>query len=150
MENYINKLKRRNQLSIAGILGLSSSFILFNRYLPESLSVDEGIQGFIEGFQVSLICAFFALMVFNIIRINNALRDKEKLQQLKISEDDERNIKIKKEVSSTTSTVFLVLLIFATVLSGYVNHIIFFTLLAVLFVFVIIKAICKFYFRNKY
>ena len=150
MEKYKKQLKNKNMMSLIGILGMSSAIILSNRFFPESIDALPSVTAFIEGFQLSLIIFFAILMFTNMYKINLAMKDEERLKDMQIEDNDERNIKIQKEVSAATSSIFLGVLAIATVVSGYFNHVDFFSLLGALFVYVTIKAICKVIFRNKY
>jgi len=150
MENYKQKIKLTRLFDIYGIFAIIAIYIVLAVFFSERLSAQSASASFISGFQTGLSFAFILYMIIDIVKINKALKDEEKLEKMYIEATDERNQKIQKEVESTTATIFMIILLLGTIVSGYFNSTIFFTLLGVLIIFVGIKAVSKIIYNKKY
>lgn len=150
MENYKQKLKLSRIFDIFGIFGIIIVYIVLMVFFSDNLFGDSATTGFISGFQTGLLFAFIMYMIIDIVKISKALKDSEKLEELYIEATDERNQKIQKEVESTTSAIFMIVLLLGTIVAGYFNSTVFFALLGSLIVFVGIKAICKAIYSKKF
>lgn len=150
MENYKQKIKLARLFDIFGIFAIILIYIVLMVFFSDRLSAVSASTNFISGFQTGLSFAFILYMIIEIIKINKALKNKDKLEELYIEATDERNQKIQKELESTTSSIFMIVLFLGTIVSGYFSTTVFFTLLGSLGVFVGIKAICKFVYNKKF
>jgi len=150
MEKQINILKRRRILDIIAIAAIIIIYAVLTFLLPENMKAEEGLSGFISGFQAGLGVVFVIFALRNIFNINRALKDEEKMKEMYVELTDERKLQIQKEVESATSSIFMVVLILGAITAGYFNSTVFMTILASLLVFASIRGFCKLYFSKKY
>lgn len=150
MENYKQKIKQARLINIFGIFAIILIYIALAVFFSDKLAEASRSASFISGFQTGLSFAFVLYMIIEIVKINKALKDEEKLNVLYVEATDERSQKIQKEVESTTATIFMIILLLGTIVSGYFSSTVFFALLGALIVFVGIKAVCKFIYNKKF
>lgn len=109
----------------------------------------DAMLGFRSGVQTGL---FFALLLFLgqlTARYARALRSEQALKTLHIRETDERNRFIQDRIGGVGLNLSLCLLAAATVVSGFFNLTVFFTLLGALALVAFTKAGLKLYFTAK-
>jgi hypothetical protein len=81
---------------------------------------------------------------------SKAIKQPEQLRILYIKENDERRQFINTQIGHYGFHIVFLGLVFATVISGYFNKIVFMTLLCVVAFVGIVKGSLKFYFWRKY
>ena len=150
MENYKQKIKLARLFDIFGIFAIIAVYTILLVFFSDRLSAASSSASCISGFQTGLSFAFILYMIIDIIKISKALKDEEKLNELYVEATDERNQKIQKEVESTTATIFMIILLLGTIVSGYFSTTVFFALLGALLVFVSIRAVCKVIYNKKF
>lgn len=111
---------------------------------------DSHIGGFITGVQTGLFAAVLAVLVRQLFGYRKALADDKALRTLEIQHSDERTRYIRDRIGGVGLNVVLFMLAAATVVSGFFDHTVFFTLLAALGATALVKALLKGYFiRNS-
>jgi len=148
MEQYKDKLKKR-------LFFLTSCLILYIvancvMYVYVGTKGNVNITNFIQGFQFGIGFVVMALFVYHITNYVSALRNEKKLKNIYIEETDERKLMIYQKSGSAGMTFAIGGLAGASVLAGYYDTTIFFTLLGACFFVATIRAVLKLYYQNKY
>lgn len=146
MEKYKQKIKKRSMLYLMlfTILNVTLTFVSINR-IP-ILEIDSMVKGFSSG----LCVAFDFLLLYLSIRDRVIISSDEKLKKNYIKENDERKKYIRQFVGAPTTLIIYFVLVFATVISGFVNKIVFLTLIGVDIVIGLIITIMKCYYMRKF
>lgn len=104
---------------------------------------------FITGFILGLSAVGFVLSIRFIISYTSALKNDVKLKKLFISETDERTCEIEHKANSSAFSFIIYTFMLATIVSGYINSTVCFTLLAFLFFICIVKVAFRLYYSKK-
>lgn len=123
-----------------------------NMFLSGSMTGTEASDGgdFVAGFRSGFCMAVVGIMVINIIRYANALRNEEKLKKMYICETDERTRLINEKTASGSFTVTSLSLGVATVVSSFFSMTVLFTLIGVIMFITLVKFVFYFYYSRKY
>lgn len=147
METYKKKLIKR-QIVLSTIICFIAIVVFLDQF--SSLGDQLTVSDFIQGFQYGLIIAVEIIFVQDIIKIRKALSDESMLNDLYIQKTDERKILIQKEIGIFSFNIILSVLAIATIVAGYFNTTVFFTLFGVLVFVAFTKGFAKIYFNRKY
>ncbi|MCQ4085949.1 hypothetical protein [Saccharibacillus sp. JS10] len=128
MENLRKKVKARISLLTVLIVVVTLVYIAFMMYRSELPILNSFAKGFHYGIFIGLELVLIGFLVTNI----RSLRSEETLKKMHIQETDERVGLIIQKTATTTIWILFALLGIATVIAGFMNAVIFFTLLAVL------------------
>lgn len=145
MENYKNKLKKRaNSLSLVagGTLLLYLGFMFYRDQLPE-------LPSFIQGFQVGAFLGLELFVVMFLGKYMKAARNEALLKQMYIKESDERSSQILQNAASLSISIVFIGLGITTVVAGFFNPYIFFTLMGALFFIMIVFFTLMGYYSRK-
>lgn len=150
MEEYKKILNKK--LTLMQVLtGLSVSFIaLAGAFANMAIGINEDISDMIPGFQVGIFIGLQLIMVVYIAKYKKALKTEDELKKLYIKEHDERTKLIKDQIGGVGLDFSLVTITTATIIAGFFDQLIFFTLLGVLIFMSIVKGSLKVYYRNKF
>ncbi len=146
MEKFKEKIRVRTLLMSAIVISLSVSYLvlLLNQdKLPK-------MPSFIMGFHAGILSGLVLLLVRDIFKSLRAMKDEKELKKLYIEENDERKIMIMQKTGAMGMTICIVGLGFATVISGFFNEIVFFSLLGATVFTTLIKGLFKIYYYNKF
>ncbi|URZ03230.1 hypothetical protein [Clostridium felsineum] len=148
MDSFRSILKKR--ISIMGAVnGLAIIFIVLTAmYTRKASSTDT--SDMIDGFQVGLALGIEIIMIMFIAKYNKALKDENELKKLHIKENDERERFINDKIGVVGFYLALGIIGVATVIAGFINQIIFFTLAGVLIFMTAVKVGLKVYYKNKF
>lgn len=144
MEKFRNTLK--NRLALAGVynaivlLFMGSGHIMGRRYV---------LPDFIIGFNTGLFIGVQIVMLWYMGKYSAVLKNAEKLKALYIAENDERSKFIKLQIGGTGINIILGGLALGTIISGFINEIVFFTMLLAFSFSVLVKAVLKIYYNKK-
>ncbi|MCM3781873.1 hypothetical protein M3231_02695 [Neobacillus mesonae] len=142
MDKYKVQIKtRKNALSIvaAATLLIYVGLVFYRGGLPE-------LPSFIKGFHTGAFIGVELCVVFFLAKYIKASKNNAELKKLYIEENDERNGLILQSASSLSIAMILVGLAIASVIAGFFNPLIFYTLLtALLFVLIVFFALWKYY-----
>jgi Kef-type K+ transport system membrane component KefB len=94
-------------------------------------------------------CGTILIGVYILVIYIRALRNDGRLQELFISETDERNILIRSKTGGMAINIIMAALALATIISGIFNEVVYFTLLITLLFVVLFKGTLKLYYRKK-
>jgi|SRR5690554_5706649 len=147
MNGYRMTLRQR-MIGILALNALALALILVTFSLaPKATSSG---QNFIRGFQVGIFVTFQGDLIHRMVKYYGAIKDNQKLEVLKIAENDERAKFIRDKIGSGGFNLSVAVMAMATVAAGFANRIVFFTLLATLVFMVMVKAALKIYYNIKY
>ncbi len=130
---------------------LALFFIVFTGYFGNmSAGGSKELASMIHGFQVGIFIGFEIIFVFYIGKYRRAIKSEALLNRLYIEENDERSRLIQDKIGGTGFNFVMAGVGTATIVAGFINQIVFFTLLAVLLFVVLVKGSLKIYYRKKY
>lgn len=110
----------------------------------------EHISSFIHGFGIGLALAILGVMFGKTVKGNRLLKNEEELKKEYIARTDERNKKIEAESGGVYGMLVVWGLLLATVIAGYFNGIVFFSLLGASVFAIVAKIIMKIRAKEKY
>lgn len=108
------------------------------------------IEEYINGFQVGIFLSVEIRILYRIIKYRKALNDEEELKKLYIKENDERAKLIRDKIGGDGFLFSVGMVAIGTVIAGFFNETVFFTLFAVTVFMAMILASLKLYYNNKY
>ncbi len=111
---------------------------------------DSFMDGMAKGFPVGLFSGFCAVMIFNILHCMRALTNDVALKKMYILENDERKKMIRQSALGKSFFITLGVLAVGIVVASFYNNIVTITMTAVLTVHVLVGAILKLYYSQKY
>lgn len=139
-----NRIKRNTGLLVCTMIFLCASV---TGVIPVQLD-NEQANDFVYGFQLGLFCALLVVLLANLVKYRNALKDSTLLKRLYYQENDERMIYINQQVGKSTMSVMTVIMVIATIITGYFNFIVFCTMIAVTLLQALIQILLKWYCTN--
>ncbi|MFD2700608.1 hypothetical protein ACFSVM_09000 [Paenibacillus shunpengii] len=145
MEKYKVQIRtRKNALSVvaAAMLLIYAGLVFYRGGLPD-------LPSFIKGFHTGAFIGVELCIVFFLARYIKAIKNEAELKKLYIEEKDERNAVILQSASSLSMVIILVGLGMASVIAGFFNTMIFYTLMAALFFVLIVFFALWIYFAKK-
>jgi len=150
MENYKRTLKNRILLMsmaiiAAAILLTVSSVILTSDGQGESFS-----EGMMAGFRNGLLVAMILLFTVNIIKYRKIMNDDKQLRLAFNKENDERRQQIKLKAGGNLVIINSVILLFAGIIGGYFNIVIFYSVIGCAVFQLLVSAVIKLYLLKKY
>ena len=104
---------------------------------------------FAQGLVFGVCTGVMVVAVYFLVKNYTVLHDEEKLKKLYIEVTDERNIAITKESLKTSSTISMVVIALASIVSGFFSEAISITLASVLLVNALITIIVQTYYKKK-
>lgn len=147
MNVYRNKLKIRIAYSAVLIAVLLTAMFLSNMgYIGNPAVEKDFFRGFINGLCFSAIL----MSVFSIVKYLKTLKNKQKLKQQYIKENDELKKKIVSE-AGTNEYYFIVTGFGAgTIIGGYLNIYVFWSFYIALLYYCVVRGILCFWYKRKY
>ncbi|HKM04443.1 MAG TPA: hypothetical protein VJZ04_07580 [Lachnospiraceae bacterium] len=146
MESYRKKVIKRNKLlGIVCILFAGAIIVLFKieDKLPQ-------VEGFIKGFNVGAFTGVEFIFLFYIVRNLIVIADEKKLKKQYIKENDERACLIVQKMGSVGMIVVMIIFLFMTIVSGFLNKVAFFSFLSAIVVVEITMIVLKVYYSKKF
>ncbi|MBE6855939.1 MAG: hypothetical protein E7500_00730 [Ruminococcus sp.] len=102
-------------------------------------------KGMMTGFFISIMVG----LMYYISRLNDALKNEEKLKEMYIAETDERNLAIAKETSSTATPIIMMGLALSALVAGFINTIICITLVGALAFCSVVIVLSTAYYKSR-
>lgn len=145
----MDKFKGRIRNRILFLIILLASLIVI--YLVLFLNQDNLSKPSSEiiSFHGGALSSFGILLILNIFINLKAIKDEKELKKLYIKENDERAIMIIQKTGAVGINICIVGLAIATIIAGYFNEIVFFTLLGATLFVSLIKGLFKIYYHRK-
>ncbi|MGE6575037.1 hypothetical protein ACQKFM_08945 [Paenibacillus xylanexedens] len=145
MDKYKIKVKtRKNVLSLvaAATLLIYVGLIFYRGGLPD-------LPSFIKGFHTGAFIGVEVAVAFFLVRYIKASNNEAELKKQYIEENDERSVMILQRAGTLSTAIILIGLGIASVIAGFFNPLIFYTLLTcLLFVLIVFFALWMFYARE--
>ena len=142
MEEFRKKVQKRVMIDS---LICGNAMLIYMALLFFTKDVSE----FGKGISIGLFCGFEIVAVFTLAKNFTALHNDDKLKEMYINENDERNIAIAKETSQKGSLITLVLTALAAVTAGFFDVKICLTLTAALLLSAIVNISVNIYYNRK-
>lgn len=144
MDSFRNTLKKRLKVAAAYnamvLIIIGAGYAIGREHVEQSLAI---------AFATGLFVGVQFVMIYHMTRIRAALKDEIKLKELYIAENDERNKFIESQIGGTGVNVIVCGLALGTIVAGFFNEIVFFTVLAALLFAVLVKGVLKVYYNKK-
>ncbi|MBY0116988.1 hypothetical protein [Paenibacillus xylanexedens] len=144
MDKYKIKVKtRKNVLSLvaAATLLIYVGLIFYRGGLPD-------LPSFIKGFHTGAFIGVEVAVAFFLVRYIKASINEAELKKQYIEENDERSVMILQRAGTLSTAIILISLGVASVIAGFFNPLIFYTLLTcLLFVLIVFFALWMYYAR---
>ncbi|WP_434750978.1 hypothetical protein [Paenibacillus amylolyticus] len=145
MDKYKIKVKtRKNVLSLvaAATLLIYVGLIFYQGGLPD-------LPSFIKGFHTGAFIGVEVAVAFFLVRYIKASNNEAELKKQYIEENDERSVMILQSAGTLSAAIILIGLGIASVIAGFFNPLIFYTLLTcLLFVLIVFFALWMYYARK--
>ncbi|WFA86778.1 hypothetical protein [Paenibacillus amylolyticus] len=145
MDKYKIKIKtRKNVLSLvaAATLLIYVGLIFYRGGLPD-------LPSFIKGFHTGAFIGVEVAVAFFLVRYIKASNNEAELKKQYIEENDERSVMILQRAGTLSTAIILIGLGVASVIAGFFNPLIFYTLLTcLLFVLIVFFALWMYYARE--
>ena len=129
----------------AAIILFFSAVIFING--GEGKSFSEGIM---DGFRNGLLTAMIALFSVHIIRYRKVMTDEKQLRLAYNRENDERRQQIKLKAGGNLVIINAVILLFAGIVGGYFNIVIFYSVIGCAVFQLLVSALIKLYLLKRY
>jgi len=107
-------------------------------------------EGMMAGFRNGLLVAMIFLFTVYIIRYRNVMNDDKQLRLAYNKENDERRQKIKLKAGGNLIIINSVILLFAGIVGGYFNVVIFYSVIGCAVFQLLVSAVIKLYLLKKY
>lgn len=144
MDEFKKDIKSKIFVLCGGIFSCVTIILVSKNLGVRDIRID-----FISGFQLGIVLAFEFVFITKLIKYRKALNDENMLKVLYIKETDERSVFIAKKTATLSFNISLSVIAIATIVSGFFNITVFFTLLGVLAFIAITKAVLKMYYKKK-
>jgi branched-subunit amino acid permease len=145
MEKYKRKLKTRILFMSLAII-LAVILLIFNSMkMVEAGDEEPFSSGFIDGFQSGLLAALVGIFCVFIINYLIVMKDERKLRLLYNRENDERRKQIKLKSGGNVVLINSIIIIFAGIIAGYFNEIVFFSLIGCALFQLLMSTVIKVY-----
>ena len=149
MEAYKKHLKNETiLLAAASIVLLAAQILAYCRVLTPIAGDSHWLDmwnGFVAGASFGIMALFIVGIIVNL----RAIRSEKHLKKLYIRETDERSTQIALRGKSAGNSIFLIVGLVATIVSGYFSITISLTVLCCVFINSVSTALCKLYFAMK-
>lgn len=155
MEQYKETLKLQNKLLLLGslilavfaILAIGSELGVFHILKP--VAGDSHWHSHWNGFVTGASCGVLGLLLYSLIRNQQALKDEKKLKKLYVKEHDERTIQILTLARNTAMQILLLGGLVAVVIAGYFSITVSLTILACIFAASVTSLLLVGYYSKK-
>lgn len=144
MKEYTNKIKKRNVYLIVALL------VTVITYIGLTIKTDSfaEMSSFIQGYNLGVALGMVLFISYHLFKNYSVLKQNEKLKKQYIEENDERSKTIKQKTGASAIYLLTLSFAFATIVAGFFNEVIFFTLLAVTFFTLAVVSILKKYYMR--
>ena len=106
------------------------------------------MPSFIQGYNLGVVTGVVLFISFHLFKNYSVLKQKEKLKKQYIEENDERTKTIKQKTGASATYILTLAFALATIVAGFLNEVVFYTLLAVTFSTLFIISILKRYYMK--
>ncbi|MDF2589140.1 MAG: hypothetical protein K0S41_2981 [Anaerocolumna sp.] len=145
MEKYAKKVKVRSFIMsiVTLLIGITIIFLMIiQKQLPN-------VPDFIRGFQFGAFSGLELIMIYYIVKDIISINDEKSLRKLYIKETDERTKAIMQQTGDIGMTICMIGLAFATIVAGFFDQTVFFSLLGATIFTSTIRGVLKLYYHKK-
>lgn len=148
MDNYKLVLKKR--ITILAVFVLMALILTGYSLLIANSGGEDLFTGKLIGFQCGLSGSLLLPFIFMISRYTVIMKDETKLRKLYNWENDERKKEIKQKAGGNVILLCSVSIIFAGIVAGYFNEIVFYSLIGCALFLLHVSIVLKLYYTKKY
>lgn len=148
MEKYKAELQKR--LRIAVLYNAIVLILVASGVIHMVTGSSEQVNDYISGFNIGFFIGVQMVMLFHMRKYHAAIKDEEKLRQLYIIENDERNQFIQAKIGGAGMNMIICGLVVGTIVSGYFNETVFFSLFGAMLFTVAVKLVLKVIYAKRY
>lgn len=146
MEKFKVKIQKRVLiLSLTAIFTAAVFILLLSGLLMDTPSIPE----FIKGFNMGVFCGLELILIFFTVKYFMSMKNEEALKKLYIEENDERRKVIMEKTGAVGMLLFTIISAIGTVIAGFFDLTVFYTLLGTTTLSVLIRGACKLYYFNR-
>ncbi|MDF2573055.1 MAG: hypothetical protein K0R55_4659 [Sporomusa sp.] len=146
MEKFKQKVQQRT--AIMGLVMVVMAVVF--TYLSGFEGDLPSIPDFIKGFHSGIFTGLELILVFFTAKNLTSMKNETVLKKLYIEETDERTAMIMQKTGAMGMTICMIGLAAATVVSGFYNEVVFFSLLGATIFTALIKGFFKLYYHYKF
>jgi len=150
MVYYKKILKNRILLMSLAIIAAAVILTFSSVILTDDGQGETFSEGFMEGFRNGLLVAMIFLFSAHIFKYSKIMKDEKKLKLAYNKEHDERRQQIKLKAGGNMVIINSVILIFAGIVGGYFNLIIFYSVIGCAIFQLLVSSFIKLYLLKKY
>ncbi|NLK85982.1 MAG: hypothetical protein GX279_00620 [Clostridiaceae bacterium] len=143
MERFKDKIRKRTvlmSLSIIAISGIYSVLSLYRGSMP-------AVPYFIKDLHTGAYLGIKLVLLFYVLKYIRSIRREEALKRLYIEENDERTIMIMQKSGASGMVICMIGFAIGTIVAGFFNAIMFFTLLSALIFIALVRVSIKIYYH---
>ncbi len=145
MEKFRAKIRKRVILLSMTVMFLTAIYLI----LLTGLMDLPPISDFIKGFNGGIVAGVEIVLVFFTVKYFVSMKNEVSMKKLYIKENDERTQMIMQKTGEVGMTFFMIISVIATIISGFFNETVFFTLLGATVFSTLIRVACKLYYHTK-
>ncbi|MTI67892.1 MAG: hypothetical protein FH753_15000 [Firmicutes bacterium] len=150
MKKFKSDLNKKLKLMTFLVFLVAVIVFLIGFLSYKTVGTKSDVNDFILGVQTGTFIGLELVIIFKIRKYKNALKDSNMLQKLYIEKNDERNKLILLNTHSTGLYVIMIVLSVATIISGFLNATVFFTLASVFMFIGLTVGFLGYYYSKKY
>jgi hypothetical protein len=146
MEKFKIKVQKR-----VTILALTTifTFILYLLLVSGLLMDTPSVPDFIKGFNMGAFCGVELVLVFFTVKFLGSMKNEATLKKLYIEENDERRKMIMEKTGAFGMVLFILISAIATIVAGFFDETVFYTLLGTTMLASLIRGAFKLYYFKK-
>lgn len=146
MEKFKAKVQKRVLILSMTVLFIGAIYLLLVSGLVMNTPT---VPDFIKGFNMGAFVGVELILVFFTVKYFFSMKNEDALKKLYIEENDERSKLILEKTGAFGMLMFIVLCAIGTIVAGFFNETVFYTLLGVTALGAIIRGACKLYYHIK-
>lgn len=149
MDNYRKKIKNSLFVNVIFIVVACLIILFFCSFRKDMLSNSHASE-FTGGFRMGIFSTVIVMAIINIVNYFKALHNAEKLNEMYVKENDERECLIQQKAFSMSYVITIYILAIAMIISSFISISVFITLVCVIFFFSFTKVAFLSYFHKRY
>jgi hypothetical protein len=146
MEKFRAKIQKRVMVLSLTVIFISAVYLLL---ISGLIMETPSIPDFIKGFNMGAFVGVELILVFFTVKFFFSMKNEDALKKLYIEENDERSKLILEKTGAVGMLLFILLCAIGTIVAGFFNETVFYTLLGVTALGAIIRGACKIYYHTK-
>ena len=148
MKKYRDILKKR--LALASLYNAVVLILLALGIFHMTTGSNAHVKDYISGFNLGFCVGVQIVMLFFMGKYYSALKNDGQLKKLYIAENDERGKFIRAQIGGAGINIVICGLAVGTIISGYFNETVFFTLMGTMLFTALVKLVLKLIYSKKF